>query len=140
MLNAALLASRMIPDTNAVIITARATINKPMSEYNIVSLAFLSLPGSPEDVIYWTPPKTRNTAEIMPAMAVTQLIRLVTMSPGVVQALSTQSPMLPLLIRAMRMDPMMILADMTMARPIKAWARVFLPVATLLGSPPEKVY
>lgn len=39
----------------------------------MVSLAFLALLGSPEEVIYWTPPTMMKMTAMMPAMLITTL-------------------------------------------------------------------
>lgn len=79
-------------------------------------------------------------AATAPAMPIIHWIRLMTIWLVSTQELVAEQSLIFLdPTRATRMAPMMILADMTMARPIKARARVFLPVATLPESPPEKI-
>ena len=63
--------------TKLTIAAASETTTRPMTEYRIVSLAFLTLPGSPVEVIYWMPPimiATTATIAIMPIMMFIMLI------------------------------------------------------------------
>ena len=83
--------------------------------------------------------KTRATA---PAVPINQLMALVTKLTSSTQAVLTQSlanePLLPR--KAIRIVLSMTLESRTMARPIKARVKVFLPAATLVVSPAEKIY
>lgn len=76
-----------------------------------------------------------------PAMLIIQLIAPTTMSltsvtqlPSMAQFFVKSAP------RAMRIVLSMTLDKRTMARPMKAWTRVFLPVASLPGSPAASIY
>ena len=74
----------------------------------------------------------------MAPMPIVQVMALLTMEAGLIQLEVAQS-LAKLAPRAMRMEFMITVASITMARPIKAWVRVFLPAATLPGSPPENI-
>ena len=81
-------------------------------------------------------------AQTMPATAIIHWIPLETRVVGLTHSEVTQfsanTPVLPKRIK--RMVDMTMLARSTMARPIKACVRAFLPVAVLPGSPRESMY
>ena len=77
------------------------------------------------------PPMTKNTAATRPEMPTTHWIRLVTRVLASISAFGVSEPFWPR--KAMRMELRMMLADRTMARPMKAWIRDLLPAAALPG-------
>ena len=99
--------------------------------------------------MYPIAPMMIKPAATRPAMPIVHWIMLVTkvfapVTPRqlVLSAATAHSPeKAPALPRrATWMVLTMILASMTMARPVKAWTRVFLPLATLPESPPASKY
>lgn len=106
----------------------------------MVFLACWSLLASPEEVIYLMPPMTTKAAATTPPMPMNQLMAFEMSSSGAIHCISAQlfANLLALLKKAMWMEVTMTLARLTMARPMKAWAKVFLPAATLLVSPEAK--
>lgn len=106
----------------------------------MVSLAFWSLPGSPVEVMYEMPPITTKMAATMPAIPITHWMPLMKSSSGVTHCCVAQLARLPEPFNmAKRIVFIMMFALMTMARPMKAWSKVFLPAATLLASPEENI-
>lgn len=80
-----------------------------------------------------------------PAILMTQLMAPKTMLSTLVTQLFVAQfvvkvTSLSLVLRAIRIVFSMTLASITIARPIKAWVRVFLPAASLPGSPAASIY
>ena len=76
-----------------------------------------------------------------PDIPMNQSIASFTIVFGSTQAFSLAKQFVksPRVVRVARMVPIIRLADMTIARPMKAWVKVFLPAAAFPGSPAEKI-
>ena len=87
----------------------------------MVSLAFLILPGSPDEVMKETPPIMTKMSATMPAMPMTQWMAPRTiLSTLVTHALVAQFVVRLTLPRAIRIVLSMTLASSTIPRPMKA--------------------
>lgn len=137
------LAFLMIVETKAVMISAIATIARPIRAFMMMVLDFRIFSVEPAEVLYEIPPYTIKIADTMPAIAMNQCRVFRNSVVGSIQLLliqSTSVPLLPPFSRIARIVPMIAADDIVMARPIKACFRVFFPAAALDGSSPERTY